>query len=161
MDQGAAHDWLTDYAPASAQHLHGAQTVRPRDIDPVLLELARLRIAGLLRNRTALAERSAEAEAAGLTEEKIRAIPQWPTSELFTAIDRACLGLAEQFVIDVGGVSDEDVARVADALGPAGLYGFVQCLYVTDMSQRLDLALGAVAHHLSEEGPSDRSEVLT
>ena len=66
---------------------------------------------------------------------------------MFSATDRACIALAEQFVIDVSGVTDDDVARVLDALGPVGLYGFVLALYVFDMTQRLELSLGAVLRH--------------
>src|SRR5262249_30897644 len=80
---------------------------------------------------------------AGLTEEKISELPRWPTSAAFSATERACLGLAEQYVIDVSAVSDADTEPVLELVGAAGLYGFVQALWVLDESIRLDLALAA------------------
>jgi hypothetical protein len=144
VSQVVVPDWVSEYAPDAAAHLSRAQSVLPDQVGPVILELARLRIASLLRNESALSRRAPESVSAGLTEEMVEAIAQWPTSELFSEGDRACLALAEQFVIDVGGVSGEDVARVLAVLGPPGLYGFVQALYLFDMTQRLELSLGAV-----------------
>src|SRR5579859_3108170 len=97
-----------------------------QEVDPVLLELCRLRIATLLRYDAELERRSARAEAAGLTEAKLGELPTWPASPRFTDAERAALALAEQFVIDANGVTDAQVAAVTDHLGPNGCYAFVQ-----------------------------------
>jgi alkylhydroperoxidase family enzyme len=140
-------------SPDAAAALADAESLVP-SVDARRVELARLRIAMLLGDTAALAERSATATAAGVTDETVAQLAQWPTSELFDRTDRACLGLAEQFVIDVSGVTDEDVQPVLEGLGAAGLYGFVQSLWVSDMGQRLEMALSAVL----DESPDSEEE---
>lgn len=137
----SAADLLSVHAPQAGVALGAAQSLAATVTDPRRLELARLRIAMLLGNDRALAERSPAALEAGLSEETVDALARWPSSDLFDETDRACLGLAEQFVIDVSGVTDRDVQPVLERLGPEGLYGFVQALWVWDMTQRLELAL--------------------
>src|SRR5436309_3242783 len=80
------------------------------DTDPVLLELARLRIATMLGNTGELARTNLTARDAGLTEGKVTNLASWPTSPLFTDPERACLAFTEQFVIDANGVTDAQVA---------------------------------------------------
>ena len=112
------------------------------DCDPGLVELARLRIATLLQNGPELTRRSSQAREAGLTETKIAALPAWPTSPLFTATERACLALTEQFVLDANGVTDAQVAEVTEHLGGAGCYGFVESVSALETLQRACLVLG-------------------
>lgn len=112
------------------------------ETDPVLLELCRLRMATLLGSPAELARRTSRARTAGLAEAKVAQLAAWPTSPRFTARERACLTLAEQFVIDANGVTDENVADVLDHLGPAGCYAFVQALSVVETLQRACLTLG-------------------
>ncbi len=141
-------DLVAAYAPPAAAALADACDLAATVTDPRRAELARLRIAMLLGNERALAARSPAAVEAGLSEETIEALTRWPSSDLFDETDRACLGLAEQFVIDVSGVTDRDVQPVLDGLGPQGLYGFVQSLWVSDMTQRLEMTLGGVAERI-------------
>src|SRR5580658_8819431 len=67
--------------------------------DPALLELVRVRVAQLIGNpaaaRCALAGTGVEA--------RLAALPDYPSSPLFSAAERDVVFLAEQFVIDVGG----------------------------------------------------------
>ena len=112
------------------------------ETDPVLLELCRLRMATVLTYPAEQARRTGRAAAAGLDEAKLAALPSWPTSPRFDARERACLALAEQFVIDANGVTDELVAAVTEHLGPEGCYAFVQALSLLETFQRACLALG-------------------
>ena len=112
------------------------------ETDPLLLELCRLRMAALLGFSAEQARRTSLARTAGLEEAKIAELAAWPTSPRFTARERACLTLAEQFLIDANGVTDEHIAEVADHLGPAGCYAFVQALSVVETVQRACLTLG-------------------
>jgi alkylhydroperoxidase family enzyme len=112
------------------------------ETDPVLLELCRLRMAALLTSPAEQARRTGRAAAAGLDEAKVAELPRWPTSPRFDARERACLALAEQFVIDANGVTDEQVADVTAHLGPRGCYAFVQALSVVETFQRACLTLG-------------------
>ncbi len=71
-----------------------------RALDPVLLELCRLRIAQILGCTAELQRRSAPALAAGLTEERIAALDDWAARAAFSAAEYAGLRLSEKFVLD-------------------------------------------------------------
>lgn len=77
---------------------------RDRLVDPVVLELCRLRVAQLLGCATELRVRYEPAVAAGFTEAMADELARWPTSECFTDAHRAALAFAEQFVIDPKGI---------------------------------------------------------
>ncbi|HEY7133505.1 MAG TPA: hypothetical protein VIB48_00430 [Acidimicrobiia bacterium] len=77
-------------------------------VDAVTLELCRLRIAMLLRSPVDAATRDPRAIAAGLDEDVVDQLPAWPTSDRFTDAQRGALALAEQFVIDPHGFTDDD-----------------------------------------------------
>jgi alkylhydroperoxidase family enzyme len=124
---------VLDRHPGVLASLDAAHRAAWAAVDGDLLELCRLRIAMLLGNEE---ERSSDRLDATLVE----ALPSWPTSELFTPAQRACLALTEQFVIDVAGVDDAQVAAVADELGGDGLSSFVNALLVVEQRQRLRLA---------------------
>jgi alkylhydroperoxidase family enzyme len=109
-------------------------------VDPVVLELCRLRIATLLGCEFEKHRRTDTAIDAGLDEATIAELSAWPTSERFGPRDRACLAFCEQFVIDVAGMSDELAVAVADHLGPQAFRNFVAALLVLEQRQRLRLA---------------------
>jgi alkylhydroperoxidase family enzyme len=125
---------------AEVRRLHDAIWSGP--VSPVTLELCRLRMATLLRSPGALAERSPPAVAAGLDEARIAALPSWPTDPMFSAEERACLAVAELWVIDPHAITDDDAAAVLAALGPAGMVTFTTALGVWDGQHRFDNALG-------------------
>ena len=102
-------------------------------VDPELLELCRLAIAGVHGSRSELAVR----HDVGLAPEKADALADWRSSDLFSERERSCLALAEQFTIDPHGVSDEDFAGVADDLSPAAVVALVYSLAVFDGLARL------------------------
>jgi len=106
--------------------------------DPVLIELARRRIAQLLGNDAELAARPDQAPE--LSAEMGVELARWPTSPAFGERERSTLALTEQFVIDVGSVQLDQIGAVAAHLG-GDVLGFVQALYVLDLGQRTALAL--------------------
>jgi len=110
-------------------------------VSPVTLELCRLRMATLLSSTAALAERTSLASDAGLTEERIGRLPQWPTDPSFTAEERACIGFTELFVIDHNQISDDDVQALAELLTAEGVVTFTTALVAWDNQHRLDNAL--------------------
>jgi len=114
-------------------------------VSPVTLELCRLRMATLLASEVALAERSEAARAAGLAEERIGRLSQWPTDPSFSAEERACIGFTELFVIDHAQLSDDDVRELADVLTPEGVVTFTTALIAWDNQHRLDNALRVAA----------------
>jgi alkylhydroperoxidase family enzyme len=111
-------------------------------VDPVLLELCRLRLAALARAAHPLARRREEARAAGLDEARIAALADWRASDAFDARERACLAFAEQFAADAEAISDAEAAAVRDALGDAGFVAFVEALALFDGGARFCAALG-------------------
>jgi alkylhydroperoxidase family enzyme len=125
----------------AAAHERLLATIWAGPVSPVTLELCRLRMATLLTSRAALAERSAAAIAAGLTEERIGLLPRWPSDPSFSAEERVCIGFAEQFVIDHNEISDDDVAELNGVLGPEGVVTFTTALVAWDTQHRLDNAL--------------------
>lgn len=108
-------------------------------VDPVVLELCRLRVAMLLGCDAELAARTPGASDAGLREDTIAVLGDWPRSDRFGAPERACLAFTEQFVIDVAGMDDSTVATVHEHLGEQGLADFVSALLVVEQRQRLRL----------------------
>jgi alkylhydroperoxidase family enzyme len=142
LPQGGT-DWerlsaLFPGAFAAVEELHRAVWAA---VDPVLVELARLRIAALLGFNAGLAVRSQQARDAGLGEDKIAELPSWPTSPLFSARERACITLAEQFVINVNGVTDRHVDDVLEHLSSGECYAYVNALSALENLQRGCLTL--------------------
>ena len=103
-----------------------------RLVDPVALELCRLRVAQLLDARYPQSVRTPEALAAGLSEGRIAALASWRTSSDLSATERACLRFAEQFVLDPQQISDADARAVVAELGDAGMVAFVEVLAILD-----------------------------
>jgi alkylhydroperoxidase family enzyme len=64
----------------------------------------------------------------------------WSISPAFTGEERACLGFAEQFVIDVAAIDDGQRAELGAALGD-DLFEYVQALYVLDHGTRVVAAV--------------------
>ena len=103
-----------------------------RLVDPVLLELCRLRIAQLHGAAHPLSLRTPEARAAGLDEAKIARLDEWWRQPGFSDLERACLRFAEQFVLDAQAMSDEEARPVVAALGDAGTVAFIEALAIFD-----------------------------
>jgi alkylhydroperoxidase family enzyme len=123
---------------------------QPGLISPVLLELCRLRMAQLIGCDFELAHRTPQAAAAGLSDEKVAALRQWPTSPLFDAGERACLSFAESYVIDAHSVTDEQCAELQRHLTPSEVAVLTTALAVFDATARFEVALGV-------RDPSERS----
>lgn len=148
-DLAAAHDAVID------QIWRGT-------VDPGLLELCRVRTATLVGNRAVGAEpMSPAAVAAGLDSDLVAALPRWPSDPRFDATMRACLTLAEQFVLDVHGVTDEMVDEVADHLGPEGVVTLTTALATWEITNRFDNALLGAAEPKASPGPGDHPHSST
>lgn len=103
-----------------------------RLVDPVILELCRLRIAQLHASRHPLSIRTPEARAAGLDEAKIATLSAWWHSPGFSDLERSCLRFAEQFATDASEISDDEARPVVAGLGDAGMVAFVEALAIFD-----------------------------
>ena len=105
---------------------------RDSGVPPRLLELARLRVAALLRDEVGSATPTPAAVAAGFDEDLVDALSSWPTDTRFTPTDRVALAVAEQFVMDCHGITDAQVAELRDALGDQPTVGFLIALALFD-----------------------------
>lgn len=111
-------------------------------VDPIILELCRLRVAQILGVGADGDGVHDAARQAGLDDGHIRALDGWRTSDAFSDTARACLAFAEQFVLDPHGVTDEDAEAVTARLGEPGLIAFVEALALFDGFTRFRAMLG-------------------
>jgi alkylhydroperoxidase family enzyme len=125
--------------PQVAANLSAAHAAAWAAVDPVLLELCRLRIAQLLGNDAELVVRNPAATASGLDEATIAELASWPASPRFGARERACLAFCEQSLIDVANVTSDQTQAISAELGVQGLADFVSALLVIEQRQRLRL----------------------
>lgn len=102
-----------------------------------LLELCRVRIAMMLGCAAEIAARTPES---GVDDAVLGALASWPSDPRFDAADRACLALAEHFVMDVASLGDDTVAAVRERLGDDGTQTFVTALLIVEQRIRLRLA---------------------
>ena len=112
-------------------------------LDPVLVELCRLRMAKLLGSTLDLSLRWRPARQAGLAEARLALLSNYDTSPLFSARERACVCFAEQFAIASYDISDDDVAGVQALLAPEEFIYFVKALSVIDQFARTAAAFDA------------------
>ena len=109
---------------------------------PVLLQLVQLRVRQLHGLDLAGTHRMSEALDAGWDEARVAELETWWKSERFDATERACLRLAEQFVLDAKGITDAEVAPVREALGDATVVALVEALAIFDGFTRFQKMLG-------------------
>ena len=113
-----------------------------RPIDPVILDLCRLRIAQLLGADAGLCLQQFSADTSRLPQEKIAALENWQAAGAFSARERACLAFAEKFVLHPHGVTDEDAAAVTAHLSAKEMVAFTEALAVIDGFTRFRIILG-------------------
>jgi len=122
-------------------------------LDPVVLELCRLRVAQLVGCEAELAVRSRPALEAGLAEEKVARLERWEREPGFSGTERACLLFTEKFVLDVGSISDADAEAVSERLGPEGTVALCEALAILDGFARFRVLFGVEP----EPGPQPRA----
>ena len=111
-------------------HLDAAHAAAWRATDPELLELCRLRMAMLLDHRPTMTVTAVK---------RLSAVADWPRSDQFTSVERACLAFTEQYTIDVAQVSDDLLSAMRRHLGDEGTADFVNALLVVEQRMRLEL----------------------
>jgi alkylhydroperoxidase family enzyme len=110
-------------------------------IDPVLMELCRLRVAEMVESAFDLSLRYVPARESGLSDLKIKSLPEYPTSDLFTPKERAALEFTEQWMLAFSTISDDDVSRLQTFLEPEECMYFCKALSVIDQFARVNSAL--------------------
>ncbi|MGH8445386.1 MAG: carboxymuconolactone decarboxylase family protein [Solimonas sp.] len=109
-------------------------------IDPVIMELCRLRIAQMVESAFDLALRHIGAKNAGLGEAKIAALRDYPSSLLFSERERIVLEFTEQWVIQSSAISDEDVERVQTVMSAEQFALLCKALSMSDQLARANSA---------------------
>lgn len=136
--QAASRDDLLDLCPGLAEkHRAVADAIWDGPVPVKTLEYCRLRMARILRAEVALAEPSP----AGVDPEAIVALAAWPSDPRFDDIDRACIALAEQYVIDIHGVTDSMIDHLTGLVGPDGVVTLTTALAMWELTHRFDNSL--------------------
>jgi alkylhydroperoxidase family enzyme len=86
--------------------------------------------------------------------EKIRAVPGWWDSDLFTELERLVLGYADAMTATPPVVTDELVVQLREHLTDAQLVELTAIIAVENLRSRINAALG-----LSAQGFKDRYEI--
>ena len=140
-DEAGRSDVLALRSELAGEHARVLEAIWSGPVSAVTLELCRLRMATLLRSPAALAERTPAARAAGLDEDRIGKLAAWPTDPSFSDEERACLAVAEKWVIDHHAITDDEIAAMTNALGVEGTVTLTTALAVWDGQHRFDKAL--------------------
>ena len=114
----------------------------PSVIDPRILELCRLRIATILGSDAERSIRFGDGADAGVTELDVAELPRWPSSESFSAGDRACIAFAEQYVMDPHELTDAHFEALHEHLDETALSTLTLAVAMFDALTRFRLALG-------------------
>ena len=68
----------------------------------------------------------------------------WVPPHPLTPRQQAFIAFSEQFATSVSTLPDAQVARLLEFASEDEVYGFVNALYVVDMSRRLDVVVGRI-----------------
>jgi AhpD family alkylhydroperoxidase len=86
----------------------------------------------------------------GLEEAKVRDVPRWRESELFTPIERDVLEYAEAMTATPPTVDDTLSARLQETLGVKAVVELTQMVALENMRARFNLAAGVEAQGFSD-----------
>ncbi len=78
----------------------------------------------------------------GLDMTKAREVPRWRQSDVFTPLERDVLEYAEAMTLTPPTVTDEQSARLLEALGPAALVELTAYIAVANLMARSNTAFG-------------------
>lgn len=121
-------------------------------VDPVAVELCRLRMGQLGPPSILESVRSRAALDAGMRESDVQALPQWPTAPAFNAATRAALHYAEQVTLDAKALDEETSGAVVRHFGDTGYVRLALAIGLFDGLARLVTLLGLT--------PGDRREPM-
>ena len=90
----------------------------------------------------------------GLDEAKVREVPRWRESTVFTDLERAVMGYAEAMTATPPTVTDEMVGALTDRLGAEAVVELTVIIAIENERSRLNSAMG-----LASQGFSDVCEL--
>ena len=115
--------------------LDAAHAAACEAVDHELLAICRDRVAMLLRHGPTLD---------AMTDDDRTALSAWPTSDRYSARDKAALAFTEQYIIDVASLTDAQAADLCAHLDDEGFVTFVNALLVIEQRMTLELAFDRV-----------------
>ena len=125
-----------------------------RALDPNLKSYAQLASAGVIGCSWCLDFGYFLAHNEGLDLAKVREVPRWRESDVFTPLERDVLEYAEAMSTTPLTVTDELVARLIDQLGTPAVVELTQMIALENMRSRFNSAAG-----LQSQGYSDVCEL--
>jgi hypothetical protein len=116
-------------------------------VDPVTLELCRRRMSMLITPAADPGPPDSRAVAAGLDDELVSALADWPTSDRYDPARRAAIGYAEQYVLDPHGFTDAGAATMHEHFTPEQLATLTTAVATFDALTRVRALLTVDADH--------------
>jgi len=116
----------------------GNAILNPEILDPKLRELAILRVGNLLKSEYEFTQHVALGRRAGVTEDQIKELSNWKSSDKFVDVERAVLQYADEVTLNVK-VSDDtfaelrkffDDGQIVKLTATIGYYGMVSRILV-------------------------------
>jgi alkylhydroperoxidase family enzyme len=133
---GTPGNWWTVFAlvPDIFDHAvagFGLYSSPKRTLDARLRELALVRAGFARQSHFVYSQHCKGARAVGLSEEKIRAIPAWATSEVYEPLERAVLAYTDQLVLEGGRVQDDTFDALQKELSDEQILEltYLTCMY--------------------------------
>ena len=123
-------------------------------LDPNLTSYAQLGSAGVIGCSWCLDFGYFMAHNDGLDLAKVREVPRWRESDVFSQLERDVLEYAEAMTVTPPTVTDEMVARLVEQLGAAAVVELTQVVALENMYSRFNSAAG-----LQSQGYSDVCEI--
>lgn len=133
---------------------HETSLARWGRLDPTLKSLAVMASAATIGCSWCLDFGYWESTTRGIDPGKLRAVPGWRDSELFTDLERDVMAYAEAMTATPPSVTDELVARLRGSLDDAALVELTMMVAVENSRSRFNSALG-----LTSQGFADRCEL--
>lgn len=143
---GAPGDWWTVFAlvPDVFDHAVGGFALYQsphRALDPQLRELGQTRVGWGRASRFVFSQHCKSCRTAGISEEKIAAIPAWSVAECFTPVERAVLAYTDALVYDGGRVADDVFAALQAELTDEEILELTYITALYDMHAVMSRAL--------------------
>lgn len=123
---------------------------RCRDLDPELSALACLAVAVDIDCSWCLDFGYLEAHHRGVDPAKLRDLPRWQSSEVYSPVERRVLGYAAAMTATPPVVTDEQAAALRTDLGDAGFVELTMMVAVENQRSRINAALGLASQGFSE-----------
>ena len=123
-------------------------------LDPMLKSYAQLASAGVIGCSWCLDFGYFKAHNDGLDLDKIREVPRWRESDVFTPLERDILEYAEAMTLTPPAVTDDMVGHLVDELGAPAMVELTQMVALENMRSRFNAAAG-----LQSQGYSDVCEL--